>query len=141
MRGLSRRTFAGMLAAAPGSALPAPRAPAIIGPPWAPPAWQGRRQLGAGGRTISAPGAVYDGLLYLVVRGLDSGIYYSVTNAGFENTWSPWREIPGGGRTPSGPAVAAWTGYPDGIDSVVLVRDESNGIQFNPYNDEQDTWW
>jgi hypothetical protein len=143
MRGLSRRTFAGMLAAAaPGSVLPAPRAPAILRPPWWTPQWSGWFQVPGGGSTISAPGVIAldrSDNLYLVVRGLDSGIYY---NSVFTPTsaWSGWREIPGGGRTPSGPALFA-AELVNAYDNLgVVVRDEADGIQLNAYDPEHDSW-
>ena len=141
MHGLSRRTFAGMLAAAaPGSALPAPRAPALIRPPWAPPAWTGWQQVPGGGSTISAPAVSSNGLLHVVVRGLDDGIYYNIIQL------SPL-SLPGAagarsptGRTPSAPSAAAYDRLSDGLSLEVFVRDENSGIQSNPFDLAEDSW-
>ena len=57
-----------------------------------------------GGRTPSSPALTIDrdtGSLYIVVRGMDNGIYYNVYKNG---VWSGWSRLPG--RTSAGPAAA-----------------------------------
>ena len=134
MRDLDRRTFGKMLAAAPAAALATPARPGLTLP--GEPAWAGWGQV-RGMLTISAPGAGSYGLL--AVRGPDSGIYYNFIGDS-PTSWGGWRQIPGAGRTPSGPCVVDWDDLDDGNRLAVFVRDENSGIQFNFYVPEDRVW-
>src|SRR4051794_34530156 len=101
---LSRRNVTKMLVAAPGMALVA-TGRASFGVPWS-----GWAQVPGGGATIGAPAAFKldggGGVLYVVVRGTDSRIYYNrLVTSDALTAWSGWRAIPGGGQTTSGPTV------------------------------------
>ncbi len=52
------------------------------------------------------------------VRSLDNRIYYSRQSG---EAWGSWSEVPGGGRTPSAPAVAG---------NLLVVRGTDNGIHY-----------
>jgi hypothetical protein len=126
-----------MLAAAPVAALPTFRR-ALAAEPWS--IWTAVPGFGT---TIDAPAAVRlggAGLLYLLVRGPESGIYFNrLDTSGGSEVWSGWREIPGRGRTPSAPAVTPYEDH-QGNDLAVFVRDYNNGIAYNRYSSHRDAW-
>jgi hypothetical protein len=139
MRHFNRRDVTKMWAAAPGSALvPRGRATLVGTPPWT-----GWRVLPGGGSTIDAPAVgEIGGLLYVFVRGWNSGIYYNNVGISPDGTLTSggFREIPGGGRTPSAPVAIEWDDLDDHNSLAVFVRDESNRIKYIFYDHEHDTW-
>lgn len=87
-----------------------------------------------GAPVASEPAATLFGdQIFVVVRGLDGRIYQMIFTPR-TGTVSDWTEIPGGGRTVSGPAVVAY-GSPftdGGID--YYVTGANNRVYVNKYN-------
>jgi hypothetical protein len=102
-------------------------------------AWLGWTQVPGGGSTIDAPGAGGVGApafdRYVAVRGTFNGIHINhfrfVTGG-----WSGWSEIPGGGRTLSGPAVETQPNR-----AIVVVRGTNDGVYMNILNGSTWTGW
>lgn len=71
--------------------------------------------------TLSGPQAVlFAGDLWVVVRGVDNQIYFSIKNA---DGWTEWQVVPGNNLTPSAPAATVWNGnlylFVQGIDNHI----------------------
>ena len=106
--------------------------------------WSGWSEVPGGGRTASAPAVALGpgGTLHLAVRSASNRIYYnrsvgvSSVGGGYNfSTWTGWSEIPGGGLTPSAPAIrfVRW-----GVS--VFVRGTDNGIYENTLNTNFTGW-
>jgi hypothetical protein len=85
--------------------------------------WSGWDEVKGDGRTTDAPAAtVYDGKLYVIVRGDQDRIYYNY----FDGNWSGWSEAGGDGQTPSAPAATVYNGK-----LYVIVHGDQNRIYYN----------
>jgi hypothetical protein len=96
--------------------------------------WSRWREVPDGARTPSAPAAVITPgrFLLVLIRNPDGSIRSNNHTEGMLNPfrWSGWREVPGGGRTPSAPAAASpETG--SGLGALLVVRGTDDGIHFN----------
>lgn len=87
--------------------------------------WIGWHRVSGNGLTPSAPAITRFGAGYFaVVRGTDNLIYHQSLGSDF-STSGAWRPVPGGGQTPSGPAV---------VGSMVVVRGTDNGLHYNSFD-------
>ena len=98
-----------------------------------PTSWRGWDDVPDGGRTPSAPAITDFGAgFFLVVRGIDNGIYYKSLGSD-RRRWGVWQEVAGGGKTPSAPAVA---------QGLVLVRGTDDELHHNSfYGTDSWTGW
>jgi hypothetical protein len=67
--------------------------------------------------------AVFNNALHLFVRGTDNRIYVNLLSG---TSWTGWREVPGGGRTPAGPTAAVFQS-----SLYLVVRGTDNRIYDN----------
>lgn len=108
--------------------------------------WRGWEEIPGGGRTPSGPAALayhrFDlGLIdpHVFVRGTDDGIHF---NSLSEGRWTGWRAVPGGGRTPSTPAVASVSGAIPGTNELHLcVRGTDDGLHHNRFDGSDWSGW
>jgi hypothetical protein len=86
--------------------------------------WSGWTEVKGDGRTGDAPAAaVYDGKLYVVVRGVEDRVFYNSYDGG----WSGWTEAGGNGRISAAPSAAVYHG-----ELYVVVR----GVQDRIYSNQ-----
>jgi hypothetical protein len=87
--------------------------------------WSNWVEIPGSGRTSSSlGGTVIDGVLNLVVRGVDQKVY--IVLRGVDGQWSPWMELPGNGLTLAGPVTCAADGA-----QLLALRGTDNHVYIN----------
>jgi len=85
------------------------------------------------GTTTDSPGAaVYDGKLYIAVRGMDDGLYFGWVSL-TDDSFTGWTKL--SGATPSSPTLATYN-----LQLIMVVRGMDNRIYYRFYDCNSDAW-